>query len=90
MAAKWLRCDDCGGRRRFILHAAQPRFIAEIVDDDDLSIDDLKLSYSVGDNQSLTRFEFWDAPPAEFARLDALLTRAMEVCIEWLAEEGEE
>lgn len=74
---EWLVAESLDGRRTYLIHARPPRFLAEILDEDDYAGILDGLSYSLRNGQSLARFAWldpvdWRTHPVESRLLELL------------------
>ena len=64
---EWLWADDAGGKRSFLVHTYHPRFIAEIIDNDEELHPPFEYITSCG--EMLCNFNWIDAPPEDLTQL---------------------
>jgi hypothetical protein len=86
-ADEWLVAESLDGRRTYLVHARRPRFLTEVLDEEDVTGILDGLSYSLPSGQSLARFAWldsvdWQAHPVE-PDLLKLLERAGEALAEY-------
>ena len=59
---EWMIGESTDGQRQWIVHTKEPRFIAEIVDDDE-DMFNPPFEYQMRNNQWLCNFVWYDYPP---------------------------
>ena len=80
--SEWLWADDAGGVHSYIVHTHSPRFIAEIVEDDELHP---PFEYQLITGETLCNFTWLDPPPED---LTALLNEAENFLAEYDDKSG--
>lgn len=78
---EWMVAEGVDGQRQWIVHTAEPRFIAEIVDDDNDSLNP-PFEYQTNSGQWLCNFTWYDPPPEDLT----ILCREAEEAIEMYDE----
>jgi len=65
--SEWLWADDVGGLHSYIMHTRQPRFIAELVEDDEAL--NPPFEYETRRGETLCNFVWLDEPPEDLTQL---------------------
>jgi len=74
---EWMIGESIDGERQWIVHCRRPRFIAEIVDDDDKL--NPPFEYQMRSGQWLCNFYWFDAPPEDLTILCMETQEAIEM-----------
>lgn len=75
---EWMIAESIDGERQWIVHTTGPRFIAEIVDDDE-DVFNPPFEYQMRSSQWLCNFTWYDAPPEDLTILCREAEEAIEI-----------